>query len=360
MKRRNIVIGISVIIGLLLIAKIFREIPLREIWSTFKHTTPWVILGYVVVSIIMLLIHTLRWKIIADTEKKVPFMNLFAYKIVGYGVSFITPAAKMGGEPLRAAMLQKHGFKMNRALSTVVIDKVIDIVTLGCLFILAAILTLTTLAAPQDMMVLLVIAALLFTGVMVYFYSQVLRGKNLFVRIFKRLRLNKLKKFKNTEKKIMEFEQVIVQFHRTRKDAFYKVLMLSVFAWIVMFAEYALALRFFGITGMSFLDLFLIITVLGAAYMIPIPLALGVLEAGEASLFLGLGLQAAAGVGLSMLVRFRDLMWTVVAAIILFVHGFDFKKAYQKSLESKLEVPKTKKKRKNKKKVKKSSKKNSK
>ncbi len=340
MKRRNIVIGISVIIGILLTAKILKETPLKEIWITFKGTSPLIILGYIAVSVSLLLLHTWRWKIIVKTEKDVPFMSLFAYKIVGYGVSFITPAAKMGGEPLRAAMLQRHGYKMNRALSTVVIDKVIDIATMAFLFILAVVLTVTTYAIPQDMFVLLVIGAVLFVGIMVYFYYQILNNKNLFVRIFRKLRLDKLKSMANAEKKIMEFEKVIADFHKKRQDAFYKVLFLSAFAWLLMFAEFTLALAFFGITGTSFMNLFLVITIMGAAYMIPIPLALGVLEAGEASLFTLLGLEAAAGVGLSILVRFRDLMWTFVATIILAAHGLNFKKAYEKTLESKLEMPK--------------------
>lgn len=100
-----------------------------------------------------------------------------------------------------------------------------------------------------------------------------------------------------------------------------------------MFIEYKTALLILGISVISFEGLFLIICMMGAAYLIPVPLALGVLEAGQMSIFPAIGLKAAAGIGLSMLIRARDLMWTFLGIIILLVYGFNFFKAYKESLK---------------------------
>jgi uncharacterized membrane protein YbhN (UPF0104 family) len=112
-----------------------------------------------------------------------------------------------------------------------------------------------------------------------------------------------------------------------------KIVILSVLNWLSMFLEYKFAIMIFGISNVSFPAIFLIITMMGVAYLFPIPLALGVLEAGQMSTFNALDLNPAAGLGLSMVIRFRDLGWTVLSFIILGVYGFSFKKAYQETIE---------------------------
>jgi len=61
--------------------------------------------------------------------------------------------------------------------------------------------------------------------------------------------------------------------------------------------------------------------VVGFAYIIPVPAALGALEAGQASLFSLVGLGAGVGVVLSLLIRVRDIMWTFIGLSYLSLHG---------------------------------------
>ncbi len=348
-KRTTFIVG-SVLFGFILLVKILKEIPFLEVIDSFKQATPFAIGSFLLVSVVMMLMNTWRWSIIVKgSHMNVPFWKLFQYKIVGYGISFITPAAKVGGEPLRAALLKRHGINFNKALSTIVLDKIIDLSTTAGLFVLAIFLSITTFAVPKNMLLLLICMCTLLVSIIGFFYYQLLRDQRFFIRLFKGLRLHKIKSLQHLEEKIIEFEDVIVQFYKTRRKDFFKSLGISVIVWALMFIEFKTALLIFGISAISFEGLFLIICVMGAAYLIPIPLALGVLEVGQMSIFTVIGLKAAAGVGLALVIRARDLMWTFIAIIILLFYGFDLIKAYKESVQKGgLDIPKLEKKASNK------------
>ncbi len=72
--------------------------------------------------------------------------------------------------------------------------------------------------------------------------------------------------------------------------------------------------------------LFLIPTFVGAAYLIPVPLALGTMKMAQVSLMSLLGLPAGVGVLMAMINRIRDLLWVPVGSLTLLLHGLDIKK----------------------------------
>lgn len=168
-RQTAFIIG-SIIFGIILLTKILDKIPFFDVINSFKNATSFSIIAFIAVSVLIMIFNTWRWSIIVKGSKmKVPFWKLFQYKIVGYGISFITPAAKIGGEPLRAILLGRQGIKFNKAFSTVVLDKLIDLSTTASLFVLAIFLSLTTFAIPKNMLFLLVIVCAIFMGITGFF-----------------------------------------------------------------------------------------------------------------------------------------------------------------------------------------------
>ncbi|MFP4523462.1 MAG: lysylphosphatidylglycerol synthase transmembrane domain-containing protein [Candidatus Woesearchaeota archaeon] len=332
---KTVLIIVATIIGLLAIIKIFSEIPIRDTISLLLKAKPWAVWMFIGVSLIMMIVHALRWHIIirAQTGKKISLLKLIQYKIVGFGISFITPAAKVGGEPLRAALLKKEGIEFKEGLSGVVIDKIIDLSCMAVLFAIAIIFSVTSIPLPKGVVIFFLSLAGVFLIGVIYIYTQLLRKKNLFLQIFKFFRLHKTKKLRHMEQNLIDFEKIVVEFHNNKRKAFYSSMVWSFLNWCLMFAEYTSVLAIFGITGVGLQGTFLIITFMGAAYLFPVPLALGVLEAGQIAIFSGLGLPVAAGVGLAMIIRFRDLAWTCISVPILGIHGFSLKKSYKKALQ---------------------------
>ena len=154
-----------------------------------------------------------------------------------------------------------------------------------------------------------------------------MQGKPLFNPILKILRLNKLKFFKKHKKEIKKSEkEVIIFFKKHKRDALL-ALLISLGTWVIMFLEYKLLLLTMGY-NVNLVIIFSVIAVVGFAYIIPVPAALGALESSQASLFSMIGLGASVGVVLSLLIRFRDIIITFVGLTYLSFKGLGILKKF--------------------------------
>ncbi len=336
MKKHWTIIAVifSVLVGLAIVAKVYQEIPLLSVINTFQHGSNMAILGFIGASIGIVLLHTWRWHIIIKTAGiKVSFWKTILYRIVGYGISFITPIAKVGGEPIRAMLLQREGATFSRGFSTVAIDRIIELAITGVLFVVGILIAIITLALPTNLFIIMIILVVFVLSVLVWFYFRLISKKNIILSIFQFFRLHKIKKIRHWEENIVKMDTWMMEFSKNHKIEFNRIVLITTAAWLLMFIEYKSVLMIFGVTHISFAGLFLIITMMGFAYLVPIPLALGILEAAQISVFAMLGLNVAAGVALSIVIRARDFIWTLLAVGILAIFGFNIRKAYKKSLE---------------------------
>ena len=153
-KKQNWVVAISVIIGLVAMYFIIRELSWEAIKNTLKNATWELILAFVVIQIFMFIFLTLRWQVVLHSQgvKHVKFWHLFNYKMVGYSISFLTPSAKIGGEPVRAGLLStREKMKYSDALSSVVIDKTIELSTSGIFTVIGFMIILVSFAVSEYM-----------------------------------------------------------------------------------------------------------------------------------------------------------------------------------------------------------------
>ena len=101
-----------------------------------------------------------------------------------------------------------------------------------------------------------------------------------------------------------------------------------------MFIEYKLATMLLGI-NVGVVEIFFIVTFVGVALLFPIPMAVGVLEAGQLSAFALINLPANAGIALAFLVRMKDIIWAIIGIILLATYGFHVVKVVEKKYKSK-------------------------
>ena len=288
---------------------------------------------------------TIRWKIILKSQgiDNVGLFRLNNYRLVGQAVSFITPAAKLGGEPVRAALLSsKEGIPFNKSLSGVVIDKTLEVSTSFAFFIIGSIIMLFSFVISPNFTYLIVGLSIVFLFFLILFNYRVMRGKHFFLTFFQLIKLSKLKSLKKFMKTVKEFELLIIRFyHKDRKYFLYAVL-ISLVGWILMFFEYDLAAKMVG-HNLSILQIFLVFTFVGAAYLVPVPMALGALEAGQVSLFSMIKISTAAGLALSLIIRMKDMIFAAIGLILLVIFGLNFKDAVNDSGYLDKEVEKLKK-----------------
>jgi uncharacterized protein (TIRG00374 family) len=324
---KNFFVILFIVIGIIATYFIIDGYGLRDIIKFYKNFDALLLFTYICVILIIYSTLTWRWDtILRSRGHKIPFLKLYIYRIIGASINFFTPGPRVGGEPTQASLLKRHNVEFTEGLSTIMIDKIIDTTTCGLLFIIGAILVGLRYALPHRAGILLTVGAIVFLAIVILFYYQMLNNRHFFLHIFKFFRLNRIqnKTLKKIEQKIEEIELIMIQFYKHDKKTFIKSLGISLLSWAAMFIEYKLATTLLGL-NLGMIELFFIITFIGLAVLFPVPMAVGVLEAGQVSAFSMINLAGSAGVALAFLVRMKDFFFGVIGMILLPMYGLDVK-----------------------------------
>jgi uncharacterized protein (TIRG00374 family) len=334
---KNFFVIFFLVVGIIVTYIIIDGYGFKNIFGFYAHFNIWLLIAYMITIVIIYTILTWRWSIILKSRgHNIPFHKLYMYRTIGASINFFTPGPRVGGEPTQASLLGKHKVEFTEGLSTVMIDKIIDTTTCGMLFIIGAVLVGLRYALPHRAGVLLTLGAIIFLAIVILFYYQMLNDRHFFLHIFRFLRLGrtKSKTLKKIERKIEEIELIMIQFYKHDKKTFMISLGITLLSWAAMFVEYKLATALLGL-NLGMVELFFIITFIGLAVLFPVPMAVGVLEAGQVSAFSMIGLAGSAGVALAFLVRMKDVFWGIIGMILLAMFGFDVKTTIEKKYKAK-------------------------
>jgi len=154
MRKKLIFFG-SLLLGLLIMLVIYFSID--NILVPFK-AAPWsLLLAYVFVVLLIHSLQTIRWQVILKTTgHKLGFGKLFVYRIMGYSLNYITPSAHIGGEPLKAAMLKENNVPYTDGVSSLFINKVLEVFTDGFFAFAGLMIILISFALPKEEVINLV------------------------------------------------------------------------------------------------------------------------------------------------------------------------------------------------------------
>ena len=134
-----------------------------------------------------------RWDVILRGTKK-PFSSfqLLLISIAGNAINSITPASRVGGEPLRAFLLKKKfGIRYGVGMASIVIEKIIDILAFLIISAFAIVYSFVFLNAPMHIVFLLVISFLSSASLLISLY---------YVTFHKRIRSKTVVKFLDKHK----------------------------------------------------------------------------------------------------------------------------------------------------------------
>ncbi|MFT4310999.1 MAG: lysylphosphatidylglycerol synthase transmembrane domain-containing protein [Candidatus Woesearchaeota archaeon] len=311
------------VLGLVVSILFFYFTPLEDAINNISSASIPLLFLFFFIQLLMHLILTYRWGVVLASQgvRKVSFFKLSNYVLAGHAVSFFTPSAKLGGEPVKALLLSREKISFEKSLSSVVIDKTIELTCSGLFFFIGVILLLFGYVLTPGTTFAISIISLFFLLIVVIFNYRVMRGKRFFHPLFKYFNPSKAKWVLKFEKKLKDFEKLIVKFYHKDKSYFIYVFLLTLLSWALMFIEYSVAVSILGL-NLGLLELFLIISFMGAAYLFPVPMAVGSLEASQVGVFKIIGLQASFGLALALLIRLKDIILAFLGVIVLFFYGF--------------------------------------
>lgn len=283
--------------------------------------------GFTCISLINFGFYSLRWQLIINRHlpkgESIPFYRMYMHRMGGYAISYLTPAAQVGGEPVRIALLSSEkNASLKQATSSVLLDIAFEL-SAYVVFILAGVL----LAIAQGLgdANSLVVAFVGLGGLLAFliaFFTAIARGKGFFGPLFKFLRLNKFEKLARFGKGIIETENMMRDFLKKNPGLVSVVALLSVLVISFRVVEVFYIAHFFNV-DLNFAQAFLVSTLPGIALLLPVPAGVGIFEGSFAAIF-GILLIPLNAVAFALIIRGRDLIFILIGLIHILQKGSRF------------------------------------
>lgn len=123
-----------------------RKLPLSELLHTAFQLSPWQLLAWIALNLLILLLSAQRWRqLLLALATPVSRMRLLSNRLAGQTISFLTPGPQFGGEPLQVFWLVRgERVALHRALLSLSLDRLIELwvnfslLMLGIVFVLGA------------------------------------------------------------------------------------------------------------------------------------------------------------------------------------------------------------------------------
>jgi uncharacterized protein (TIRG00374 family) len=275
----------------------------------------WVLLA----SVASYLFDALGWRAtLGRHAERIGFTRLFMARMAGEAVNFTTPAAYLGGEPMKAYLLSRYNVPLVDGLASVVTAK--TTMTLAqALFILMGIgLGLALLNRTSDV-ILAAFAGVAILGLGIGFFI-VLQRRGLFVGIFRLLERIGLRVqwLKEREHKLQALDEAIGDFYARDTRGFIWALLFFFLGWAIESLEVYLVLYFLG----QPVDFFVAFSITALVVLVKggtafIPGSLGAQEAGTLVLFTAFGYTPAVAVTFAIVRRLREIFWIAFGLLAL-------------------------------------------
>lgn len=314
------------------------DVSFIELWQHLCHAGYWLIpiLG---IWVLIYGMNAIAWRFIIKSKTgddvHVSFWRIYRLTITGYALNYATPVGGLGGEPYRILELSKNISKQHAA-SSVILYAMMHFFAhfwfwFSSIFIYLALAAIGDLPLTSAICIMLG-SAVVFCLVAFYLFSKGYR-KGLVVKGIRwigkvpGLRGWSIRFQENHAETLHNIDEQIAALYGQDKRAFFYSLLFEYLSRVVQSLEVLFMLLLFGIDcgggisglTLNFLHSFLIVsfTTLFANLIGFLPMQLGVQEGGFVLSIAALGLSAALGIFVSIICRFREIVWIFIGLLLM-------------------------------------------
>ena len=257
---------------------------------------------------------TLGWRF-AFRRNLASFPTLLTVRLAGEAFNAATPTASMGGEPVKAYLLQPQ-VPLGEGLASVIVAKTTVTLAQGLFLVAGIALALTSLPPATPLlkgMIWLAGVEAVALGAFVLLQQKGLFGGGL--RVLRGLGFSW---GDQGEEGARRLDRALSGFYREHPGRLALSLFFHFAGWVLGSLEVFLILHFMGIpvslTTALVIEAFAA-AIKSAAFLIPA--GLGALEGGIMAVFAAFGLGAGVGLSMSLVRRFRELAWVAAGLVVL-------------------------------------------
>lgn len=299
------------LVGAGLFLFVLNRADLPAVWQLLRQNFHWQFAVILLFYGVIFGLDTFGWRYTLNPQaiSRVRWDRLFRARLAGEAVNYVTPAAWIGGEPVKAMLLsRRHGVPMADGIASVVVAKTTFTFSMLLFILTGLVVALLTQKVQGSLFswvwtVLPVLTVLLALFLVVQFFHPFRRMAGLFERIAPRW-------FQSLEAKVQEWDHAIVGFYRRSPKALLYSLGFHFLGWMAGAVEVYLILRFLKLpvswaTAWSIEALWVLLK--SGAFLIPA--SLGASEGVALLICMGLGVGAVSGLTMALIRRARELVW---------------------------------------------------
>ena len=325
MNKTKLVTNAFFVLGIIILGFMINKIGIDVIWENIKLTKWWF---FAIVGIwgVVYLINTVSLQLIirdgSEESKSVSFVQTFRLIISGYAINQITPAGLLGGEPYRIMKL-KPKIGIQKATSSVLLYMMMHVVS-HFIFWMTSIPLLLFLVPGVSQTIKLILFAVAVGSLFLLYWSFTFYSKGFIVKALtiaskipflgKKVRVF----YRKHQEKIIQMDYLIADLYKNRKKDFIYSLTIEILSRYVQCIEIVLMMYAIGypITFAASVLIEAVQSLVGNIFFF-MPMQLGAREGGFLIVFGLLGFAATHGVYVSLCMRIRDLVWSVIGMGII-------------------------------------------
>ncbi len=310
--------GLLLLLGLTLLAYMIHQVGLNNILDQLiklGFNAPIILIPYTFVYVF----DALGWRMTLGAKaREIGFLQLFLNRMAGEAINYITPSAYLGGEPVKAYLLQKHGIPLMDGLASVVTAKTVMVIS-QVLFVLLGIgLAFSSQHSNSGIIhaAALVVTLVSLAAVFLVFVQH----RGMFTGILWLLETLRLPAgfLKRREGKLKDLDATILAFYGQHRSYFFFALLFFFLGWFSGSFEIYLLMHFLDlpISLRTAISLEALATVIRAAVFF-IPSGLGAQEGGNILLFTSFGFSPVLAMAFSIIRRMREAIWITIGLLYL-------------------------------------------
>ncbi len=309
------------ILGLSTLAGLIHQIGPLRIYEAAAKVGP---LGMVIIllpSTVMYLIDCVGWRMtLGGHARKVSFFRLFMIRMAGEVVNATTPTGSVGGEPVKAYLLERYGISIVDGFASVIIAKTTMTIAQIAYILTGIGLGFALLLPPQgiylSVMAILTSLALVSLGIALLMVQR----QGLFTILFALLRKWRWRvaALEGRRQKLLALDQAVLAFYSRSRAAFLLSTAAFLAGWMVEAVEVYLILGYLGATidPLAAISIDALSTFIRGATFV-VPASVGAQEAGSLMLVTAFGHSDVIAMTFALLRRIREVAWIAIGLVCL-------------------------------------------
>ncbi len=310
--------GLLLVLGLALAWHALQGQAWAEAWKYLSGIGPFALLSLLALNLLMLPLMTARgWQLLWALGLPVKLSSLCAYRLSANAVSYLTPGPHFGGEPLFVYLLhQQQQIPLAVATTSVALDRLLELLASIVVLICSLVMLIATGSVPFAGSGTLLLAFIML-GVLIALLRALFTGKrplsgiiSWFMRVSSKYHVLSSDTALRLLRAIIQGETMAESLWHEHRRSFLLANLCSLGHWLGMLAEFWLMSFFLG-EALSWSQLLALVITARLTFLTPLPAGLGVLESALPWVTGSLGLGSGLGLSLCLLIRFRDILFSL-------------------------------------------------